>query len=420
MDALNFPLFVEEWGADEELLLLEGIEMYGLGNWGDVADHVGTKTAPSCKEHYFGSYIEVLTFPLPDMSKVLTTSETLQQRNGFQSLEKEDSEWGLDDDQDKKDSSKTKKQQLPEEQPITGHTSAGYAYPELANWMPLRGDFETEHENDAEIMLMDLAFNDDDSQADIEVKLRLIENYNRKLDDRIKRKKFIVDYGLLDYKKDKKKSKEEKEIFDRLRPFLRVMSKEEHDGFITGLLAEKQLRRRIEELKKYRKFGIHTLSEAQEFDEEREEKKRRDEHGRKRDTSGYLYQDRSGIRSNRLLTKSWGDKSLAEKQQAKPKLRKQGTPLDISNSSGFELLSEKEKELCSNLRLYPSQYMVIKETLLRESLRQGFLKKAIARQLIKIDVNKTSRIFDFFESNGWINKQITSANSLPPILDSTK
>jgi transcriptional adapter 2-alpha len=64
-DILNFPLFEEDWGADEELLLLEGIEMYGLGNWGDVSDHVGTKAPQQCKEHYFGTYINVPTAPYP-------------------------------------------------------------------------------------------------------------------------------------------------------------------------------------------------------------------------------------------------------------------------------------------------------------------------------------------------------------------
>ncbi len=54
-----------DWGADEELLLLEvndvdfqfssskGIEIYGLGNWRDISEHVGTKSAKSCKEHYW-------------------------------------------------------------------------------------------------------------------------------------------------------------------------------------------------------------------------------------------------------------------------------------------------------------------------------------------------------------------------------
>ena len=62
---MNFPLFEEDWGADEELLLLEGIEMYGLGNWGDVSDHIGTKTHQQAKEHYFKMYINIPTAPLP-------------------------------------------------------------------------------------------------------------------------------------------------------------------------------------------------------------------------------------------------------------------------------------------------------------------------------------------------------------------
>lgn len=64
----------------------------------------------------------------------------------------------------------------------------------------------------------------------------------------------------------------------------------------------------------------------------------------------------------------------------------EGTPLDITTASGYELLSEKERELCSSLRLFPQQYLVIKDTLIRESIRQGVLKKATARQLIKIGI----------------------------------
>jgi transcriptional adapter 2-alpha len=29
---IDFPVFADDWGADEELLLLEGIEMFGMGN----------------------------------------------------------------------------------------------------------------------------------------------------------------------------------------------------------------------------------------------------------------------------------------------------------------------------------------------------------------------------------------------------
>lgn len=78
--------------------------------------------------------------------------------------------------------------------------------------------------------------------------------------------------------------------------------------------------------------------------------------------------------------------------------------------------------------------MLVKDTLLRESLATGYLKKAVARQLIKIgtglfpfcepeftDVNKTSRIFDFLESSGWINKpSMASPGVLPPIYQPTQ
>lgn len=45
-------------------------------------------------------------------------------------------------------------------------TSAGFSFPELAGYMPLRGDFETEHENDAELILMDIAFTEEDTQVE--------------------------------------------------------------------------------------------------------------------------------------------------------------------------------------------------------------------------------------------------------------
>lgn len=39
------------------MLLLEGIDASGLGNWFAVSSHVSSKTALECKEHYFSIYI---------------------------------------------------------------------------------------------------------------------------------------------------------------------------------------------------------------------------------------------------------------------------------------------------------------------------------------------------------------------------
>jgi transcriptional adapter 2-alpha len=52
------PIFDEDWGANEELLLLEAIEMYGFGNWSDIAEHVGgNKNKQKCEHHYIQTYL---------------------------------------------------------------------------------------------------------------------------------------------------------------------------------------------------------------------------------------------------------------------------------------------------------------------------------------------------------------------------
>lgn len=60
-----FPIFCRDWGADEELLLIEGAEMYGLGNWEDIAEYVGARTREECEEHYNAIYIKSEQYPLP-------------------------------------------------------------------------------------------------------------------------------------------------------------------------------------------------------------------------------------------------------------------------------------------------------------------------------------------------------------------
>lgn len=39
--------------------------MCGVGNWGDVGEHVGTKTKAQCYEHYMTAYMNSPFSPLP-------------------------------------------------------------------------------------------------------------------------------------------------------------------------------------------------------------------------------------------------------------------------------------------------------------------------------------------------------------------
>ncbi|KAL5783725.1 hypothetical protein ACOSP7_008754 [Xanthoceras sorbifolium] len=56
---------IANWNADEEILLLEAIEMYGFGNWNEVAEHVGTKSKSQCIDHFNAACMNSPCFPLP-------------------------------------------------------------------------------------------------------------------------------------------------------------------------------------------------------------------------------------------------------------------------------------------------------------------------------------------------------------------
>lgn len=78
-----------------------------------------------------------------------------------------------------------------------------------------------------------------------------ISLYSR-LDERKRRKEFILERGLLNVKRqqalDRKRTKEERELYNRCRVFMRYHSMEEHEALLNGLIAERKLRQRIEEL----------------------------------------------------------------------------------------------------------------------------------------------------------------------------
>lgn len=73
-----------------------------------------------------------------------------------------------------------------------------------------------------------------------------------RLDERKRRKEFILERGLLNVKRqqalDRKRTKEERELYNRCRVFMRYHSMEEHEALLNGLIAERKLRQRIEEL----------------------------------------------------------------------------------------------------------------------------------------------------------------------------
>ncbi|KAI9007268.1 hypothetical protein BC832DRAFT_440780 [Gaertneriomyces semiglobifer] len=386
MELLDFAIFEETWGADEELKLVSAVETYGLGNWEQVAEHVGTKNRVECAKHYHTVYIESENFPIPDMTKQFDRSRRL---------------W-----HERQPPRKIPKAERPPSSVPANHEIQGY--------MPGRREFEIEVENDAEQAVKDLEFHDSDSPEDTELKLAMFSIYNAALDRRLERKKFAFEQGLTDFRKIKlqegRRPKDEKELLQKMRVFARMQTRQDFDDLTTGLLNEMRLRDEIAKLQEYRRMGVTSRQEAEIYERDKKEREL-PRMAFSRQSSRLPRDETSGPPSSRAgSTKPYGTPhpihATPPPQRPTPppslSLTNGRKPLDISSADGLELLTLNEQQLCTQLRLFPKSYLVIKETILKEYAKTGALKRRQCRELIKIDANTTAKIFEFFVQMGWI------------------
>ncbi|KAJ2910600.1 hypothetical protein GGI21_000713 [Coemansia aciculifera] len=88
--------------------------------------------------------------------------------------------------------------------------------------------------------------------------------------------------------------------------------------------------------------------------------------------------------------------------------------MDVSGYPKVELLAAAERECCSILRLLPTQYLEIKKALVcaGRTRPRGTFKKRDAQKLCNVDVNKTSKVFEWFAKLEWIPQASTRLNHL--------
>ena len=369
----TYPIFDRDWGADEELLLIQGCETFGLGNWADIADHIGNRSKEEVAQHYFKIYLESKDYPLPEMNKDFTNvspTQLLSER--------------------KRRIEKRRNMPLP---PPKGKPVASVPLcHEIQGYMPGRLEFDHEAENEAEVPIKDMIFDPDDLINDIELKLTILDIYNSRLTTRAERKRVMILNNLLEYRKnianDKKKSKEEKDLLKRINAFIRILQPDDFDSFTRDILHELRCRLKIQQLQSWRKNGIKTLEDGAKFEKDK--------------IIRSAHYTRMGNGVGRHSATPYG---VSPQPEFKPKTPVNKTPLDITNSADYDLLSAEEKQLCSTLRIFPKPYLAIKNQLMKEAVKNnGVLKKKDARQSLKIDVNKASKIYEFFVLMGWISQ----------------
>jgi len=76
------------------------------------------------------------------------------------------------------------------------------------------------------------------------------------------------------------------------------------------------------------------------------------------------------------------------------------------NKNNFSQLNEKEHNLCEQLSITPYDYILVKEVLVRECLKEGLISKDVVNNMIKLDKERSSAIFDFLASNRLICEKV--------------
>ncbi|KAF2877416.1 hypothetical protein BDV95DRAFT_534972 [Massariosphaeria phaeospora] len=449
----SIPIFTDDWGADEELALLEGAETYGLGSWSDIADHIGGfRSKDEVRDHYIDTYINSSRFPLPEHcspdDKVL--SERIP-RDAFQARKKRRIE-------QRKEDAKNAPPATPKQKPTASVPSCH----EVQGYMPGRLEFETEYFNEAEEAVQHMQFDPGDginphtgeTDPEMVLKMTVMKIYNSRLDARVERKKIIFEHELLQYKvnagADKKRTKEERDLLNKAKPFARMMKHEDFKLFCEGLEYEHNLRAAITQLQEWRNMQISDFKAGEKYEQEKQQRLSRgpplgqfdrlassriskptppfeipsatmalvgtDLPLQLRQKSGLTTPPPDGTPNGTNSTNGTsgangtnGINGIGTPQHTKikfvPKQLPNTVPLKFGkeSASDLQLLTPEERELCSVLRIMPKPYLAIKENMIREAMKQGgALKKKAAKDVCRIDVNKASQLFDFFAHSGWI------------------
>uniref|UniRef100_A0A1B6G5U5 Transcriptional adapter n=1 Tax=Cuerna arida TaxID=1464854 RepID=A0A1B6G5U5_9HEMI len=254
VDSVALDVFKDRsgWSALEEINLLNAIEHYSYGNWKDIAQHIGTRTADEAKEEYVNRFLEgsigQVTWPAvshcrPVLRDLVEPDDGPLAPNIVSTLP-----------------------------PLDIRTQEA----QQLDYYPLRDDFEIEYDNMAETLVSSLTLvNGEDDDLDIALKLTQVDMYTQRLRERERRHRVVRDYQLIakffrqKEKPRKKVSKDERTFKEKLVPFCQFHTSQEHEQFVENVMTQRKLSRRLAELLRYRRFGLTSFSELPDFEKQR-------------------------------------------------------------------------------------------------------------------------------------------------------
>jgi transcriptional adapter 2-alpha len=270
VDKFDKKIFTDDWTLFHELKLLGGIEKLGLDNWDEISKNIG-KGKVECESHYYTFYYKDSKNYLPNENELCINRKInkLNKEKENKLKEKIKLNPGLiplssseNITNNRSRVIKNRKNKKDNKNNAMLQTAS-----EILGFWPKREEFDVEYENDCELDLSELEFLDTDSKEEYERKMKIIKIYNVFLDERYKRRKFVIDRHFFDVKKqftyERKLNKDDREIYNCLKPFLKYIDNDKFHEIFEGFVLEKNLKQRLNQLIYYKNLGCKTYEDIQ-------------------------------------------------------------------------------------------------------------------------------------------------------------
>ena len=381
IDKLNkHQIFTEDWSIRDELKLLGAIEKLGLDNWDEISKNIG-KGIHECEAHYYTFYYKNNKDNIPEIVNIMKNKEIGKKNKNKENIEKEKIIKNItyipfsNNENNNNNINRSRSLVKNRKNKKDGNQILANASEILGYWRKRR-EFEIEYLNDAELGLSEIEFFDNDSKEKYEENIQNLKIYNAELDERIKRKEFVIERNLFDVKKqinfEKKLLKEDREIYNSLKPFYRFVTNEQFNNIYEGAILEKNIKLRLNQLKYYRDLGCKTYDDIQKEIEKMSQKLNKKENKNKKDCKNNC------------------------ENNIKKFLRNSKNNFDLG--LGEEEVLEAEKKFLEKIGIPRITFNEIKKKVKKEMIEEGIKKDILIKKIIDkydIEKKKIEKIIDY-------------------------
>jgi hypothetical protein len=348
------PVFRQGWSGDEELFLLAGLRIHGLGNWIAVSDYVGIKSAQECEHHYVHTYLQSRNAPFPVLGvrspsppPPLIPYDTRPVRS----------------------------------KPFQPSTSKPPTFGDNHGWMRYRHEFEQEFSKEAEIAVAPLRFGENQTLESFERTLGQLIDYNDIVAKRSVMNREIEKWGIQNMRPDdddvcahclKGETDEEREIDKQIISLSCYVQKEQIEQFSHLLHQKAHLAFAAKRLQMNRRYEIKTPRE----------------------------EETCAVLATIAQSRVWEETDIAKWNEEVEKYR--DPSFAGENDSTLEL-SQREVAFCTQNMIDCRFFLETKKLIIRDFEARGtFGKRDLARVSRGRD-REIGLIYEFIVKSGWVS-----------------